>query len=375
MTSPIESIDWIVFGDDWGRHPSTTQHLVAHLPPEDRVVWVDSLGMRAPRLRWADARRVVERVGALLGERRSRRNSVAPPAGHPARHPALRVRPHVLPWHLVPAVVAANRALLRRQLGAMPGAVALVANPVAALYLDVVAPRRVLYLRLDRYADVPGVDPALVAQVEPAMIARADRIFAPNAWVMADLPPAKAELLPQGVDLERFAAVPLEPPATRVCGYWGWLGEWLDRELVARAAAAHPDWTFELRGPSRLPPEALALGPNVRVLPPVAHAELAAAAAHWRAAWAPLTLTHHMAHASPLKLREYLAAGLPTAATPIPEALALPAIRCVRTPDDVAGFLAAALADDAEQRRQRRRAVAGDSWASRAAVVRAAAAD
>ncbi len=42
--------DLIVFGEDWGAHPSSTQHLIRAMIPERRVIWVNSLGLRAPRL-------------------------------------------------------------------------------------------------------------------------------------------------------------------------------------------------------------------------------------------------------------------------------------------------------------------------------------
>ena len=38
-------MEWIVFGDDWGAHPSTTQHLVLHLPAEGAVIWVATIGL------------------------------------------------------------------------------------------------------------------------------------------------------------------------------------------------------------------------------------------------------------------------------------------------------------------------------------------
>jgi hypothetical protein len=52
---------WLVFGDDWGRHPSTTQHLARHLGEHSRVIWIDSIGMRSPTLSAADARRELTR--------------------------------------------------------------------------------------------------------------------------------------------------------------------------------------------------------------------------------------------------------------------------------------------------------------------------
>ena len=52
-----EDAPLLVFSDDWGRHPSSCQHLVRHLLPRRRVTWVNTIGMRPPRLDLATAKR------------------------------------------------------------------------------------------------------------------------------------------------------------------------------------------------------------------------------------------------------------------------------------------------------------------------------
>ncbi|MEM6554105.1 MAG: glycosyltransferase family 1 protein, partial [Planctomycetota bacterium] len=57
------AIELVVFADDWGRHPSSAQHLVGELLRQglvERLVWVNTIGMRRPRLRWGDVTRGVE---------------------------------------------------------------------------------------------------------------------------------------------------------------------------------------------------------------------------------------------------------------------------------------------------------------------------
>ncbi len=39
----------LVFSDDWGRHPSSCQHLIRHLLDRTPVVWVNTIGTRRPR--------------------------------------------------------------------------------------------------------------------------------------------------------------------------------------------------------------------------------------------------------------------------------------------------------------------------------------
>ena len=156
-------MDWLVFGDDWGAHPSTTQHLVRHLPHEDRVVWVGSVGMRAPRLRLADARRIARHAFARVGG--SPRAAEARGARASGRSPDRVIRPHVLPWHHRALAVSLSRRLLGRQIRAAMGALgvvgqvsALLSNPAGLNFLRDLPIERVAYLRLDDYPRLPGVD-------------------------------------------------------------------------------------------------------------------------------------------------------------------------------------------------------------------------
>ena len=47
----------IVFSDDWGRHPSSCQHLIAKLLPHRHVTWVNTIGTRPPGLNWSTVTR------------------------------------------------------------------------------------------------------------------------------------------------------------------------------------------------------------------------------------------------------------------------------------------------------------------------------
>jgi glycosyltransferase involved in cell wall biosynthesis len=352
---------WLVFGDDWGRHPSTTQHLARQLGERSRVVWIDSIAMRSPKLTAADARRV---WGKLRGGR---------PAPGSAPDPAwlVRPRPRVLPWHLSPAVASLNRAAIKRSVtealgGEVP--VVLAANPVAALYLEGIPREALVYLRLDDYAELPGVDPDLARAAEARMLRMADVVAATARRL---LPPGAPGLyLPQGVDTAHFGQVSLVPPSDRVLGFFGLLAPWIDLGLIAAVARAAPDWTLEFVGRSDVDTTALRALPNVRILPAVPYSELPSVMRTWRAAWAPFAMNELTAAVNPLKIREYLAAGLPSFCTPLPEVREIHGVRLGRTADDVTAWLREEAAiDDPDHRTARRRGVANDSWTARASEL------
>ncbi|MEZ4266466.1 MAG: hypothetical protein R3F39_08815 [Myxococcota bacterium] len=371
-------MDWVVFGDDWGAHPSTTQHLVGHLPGDDRVVWVDSIGMRSPRLRRADIRRLATKARGLL-------TTPAPsPAAHgaPSERSFCRVRPAVLPWHLVEPVRRLNGRILgsaiRAALSSLRASepIVLAVNPAAVWYLDTFPHSRVAYLRLDDYARLPGVDPALVAASEPRLLARADAIFATaRALLPTGAAAERAHYLPQGVDLTHFKNVPTTPPSRPVLGFFGLVAEWLDFDLVRQVAAALPDWTLEFVGPVRHLPDSMRDIPNVRWLPGVPYPELPAAISRWSAAWIPFVVDELTRGVNPLKAREYLAAGLPVACTPLVEVLPLAEntdLFIGTAPQAFATWANALRASDCPERRTaRRESVAADGWAARSATLHA----
>jgi hypothetical protein len=350
---------WLVFGDDWGRHPSTTQHLVARLGRKERVVWIDSLAMRAPRFSAADARRVWDRLRA--GGRSSR--------AAPDPFWMVRPRPRVLPWHLSATAAALNRSAISRAVkGALrsEAPMVLVSNPVAALYLDAIPRSALAYLRLDDYAELPGVDPRLARVAERRMLEMADVVVGTARRL---LPPGVPGLyLPQGVDVTHFGSVPLEIPEQKVLGFFGLLAPWIDLELVAAVARAATDWTLEFVGRTDVDTASLQALPNVRILPAVPYSALPVVMGRWRAAWAPFRMNELTAAVNPLKIREYLAAGLPTFCAPLPEVQEIRGVRLGRTAADVVAWLEGEVSGDSPVgRAARRHDIAGDSWEARAA--------
>lgn len=50
--------DLIVFGEDFGGLPSSTQHLIKRLADDRQVLWVNSIGLRQPKFTTKDLSRV-----------------------------------------------------------------------------------------------------------------------------------------------------------------------------------------------------------------------------------------------------------------------------------------------------------------------------
>jgi GT2 family glycosyltransferase len=156
-----------------------------------------------------------------------------------------------------------------------------------------------------------------------------------------------AEYLPNGVELDKFAAPPdpsLVPDEIArsggrpAAGYVGALARWVDSDLLADLARLRPDWDFFLVG------EALddsfdrlesARPSNLHFLGPRPYRAIPSILASFDAGLIPFRTGAEGANASPIKLYEYLAAGLPVLTTPIPECEAIPEVSVAST---AAGF-------------------------------------
>lgn len=106
-------------------------------------------------------------------------------------------------------------------------------------------------------------------------------------------------------------------PEPRVI-YVGSVAEWFDFELLFALARLLPSFSFPVVGPLRpaLRGTAAAAPPNVHFLGPKAYAELPAWLAHSQAAIIPFLRNELTEAVDPVKIHEYLAAGLPVLSTP-----------------------------------------------------------
>jgi glycosyltransferase involved in cell wall biosynthesis len=365
--------DLIVFGEDWGGLPSSTQHLVRRLAPGRRVLWVNSIGLRRPRLAVRDLSRIWAKARAIL-----RGGATGPGPGRaalPSPFPVLAPRALPLPGN--PLARAFNRRVLGGQVAraaaglGMTRPVVWISLPTALDALGALGECSVVYYCGDDFGALAGVDHAPVLRLERELVERADLVLAASARLAQRFPSGKTYLLPHGVDFGLFATpvapAPDLPGPGPVAGFYGSLADWLDTGLLAGLARRLPDWTFLLIGEVKTDCSALAKLPNVVLAGGRAHAELPAYAQHWTAALLPFRDNDQIRASNPLKLREYLAAGRPVIATDFP---ALDGYRdLVAVAAGETGFAAAlesAAREPPGRVSERRARVAEESWEVRA---------
>lgn len=375
MTAPL-----VVFGEDWGGLPSSSQHLIRELLTDRTILWVDSIGLRRPRPTAHDLRRLAAKLWAAARRPGPRAAPSASPGGASAPQ---RIAPLAIPvptgrlarrcngWLLAAAV----RGAMRRSGVDRP--ILWISLPTAVDVVGRLGERAVVYYCCDDWRALAGVDHGPVAARERELVEKADVILAASPALAARFPPAKTVIVSHGVDLRHFAEPhprPADFPAGGgpVAGFFGSVAPWIDLGLIEQAAAALPDWRFLMIGPVRVDPGRLRRLPNVLFAGPKPHADLPGYAQHWDVSLLPFRDTPQIRACNPLKLREYLASGTPIVATDCP------ALDGYRDLVEVAGsgeaWVAAIRRAGGEGRRRaplRQDRVAGESWQERGRQVAA----
>jgi glycosyltransferase involved in cell wall biosynthesis len=156
-----------------------------------------------------------------------------------------------------------------------------------------------------------------------------------------------------------------------VIGFFGLLADWVDLDLVRAMAMARPHWSFVLVGKQATGIGAVRGLPNVHLLGQKPYALLPAYCRGFDVGIIPFRTNDLTLRANPLKLREYLAAGLPVVSTPLPEVARYRSF--VHLAEGASGFTRAVTAALAERSpaldRARALTMESESWETRVAEI------
>ncbi len=354
----------LVFSDDWGRHPSSCQHLVRNLLDRYPVLWVNTIGTRAPRLDLQTLKRASEKI--FQWGKNKPGLSEEPGVFRAEQHPNLTVvNPKMWPWFGSRRDRRLNSWLLSKQLTSllenMPQPIVSITTlPITADLPDVLPVDRWVYYCVDDFSLWPGLDGDTLRRMDCEMIRRADSIVAvsENLQAMIAMEGRSSSLLTHGVDVDFWKAnnttcseAPasehnaLEALASRFDNgsnggwslravrsragalergekprivFWGVIDRRMDSPSLQQLSRDLPDGTILLVGPQQDPDPAILSLPNVQTLaaqPLSALPAIAAAADVLIMPYADLLVTRAM---QPLKLKEYLATGKPVVVNRLP---------------------------------------------------------
>jgi glycosyltransferase involved in cell wall biosynthesis len=368
----------ICFAKDWDENPTSNNHIMRLLARGNRVLWLNSIATRTPNLRDSrDLGKIFRKLVSFFRGPRHVENGlwVYTPVVLPFPHSRLATR--VNAW-----ILRASLAFIRRRLGLTGPFQLWVFIPTAAKYVGKLGESLVVYYVTDEYSKFSYVDGAEVAANDRALCARADVIFATAQSLVDRRRPQNTEthLSRHGVDHAQFAralddstAVPADLTALPgpVIGFYGAIQDWLDFDLIEYLARRRPEWSIALIGPTLTDVSRLRALPNVHFLGRKPHDQLPAYCKGLSVGLIPHRVSELTLNMNPIKLREYLSAGLPIVSVGLPEVEAY-GDHCTiaRTYDEFEQGVAAAIRNDSQEaRRARSDAMRNETWERRVAEI------
>jgi glycosyltransferase involved in cell wall biosynthesis len=371
---PLRNRDILCFSHDWSGDPLSKTHLMRILARDNRILWVNSIGYRTPTVSKADASRAFKKLLSVTVKVREVEPNI------------FVLSPLAIPAYGNPSIRALNRRLLRYQVKRAMRQLSFkqpmnwVFNPPAAVIAGTLGEKELIYYCVDEYTAFSGVSGQSMAEFENQLLRQSDLAIVTSDRLLQSRRKINPQtvLVRHGVDFTHFRKA-LDPetqvPAEikdlprPVIGFFGLIADWVDVDLMADVAKHFHSGSMVILGKATTDISMLESLPNVHILGRKPYADLPAYCKGFDVAMMPFRINELTLNSNPLKVREYLAAGLPVVSTPIPEVEVLGLCRIANGPAETIAEIEAALKDPGPSSK-RSEAVRSESWESRIDDIR-----
>lgn len=323
--SVLRGRDMICFCQDWTGDPLSKTHVMRILARDNRVLWINSIGYRAPTATARDAKRIVNKLKAFMQPVREVEKNL------------FVLSPLAIPLYNYSMVRKANRYLLRQQILRemrklkFRNVINWVFNPTGAVVAGTLGESKVVYYCVDDYSSFSDAGTTLMAEMENQLFRTADMVVVSAERLLKSKSPLnpRTVLIRHGVDYNHFRTV-FDPTTTvpeeirslprPIIGYFGLMSQdWIDLDLLEKIARRFTHGSLVLLGSITMDLSRIASMKNVHLLGRKPFSSLPSYCKGFDAAILPFPISEVTLNSNPLKVREYLAAGLPVVSTKIPE--------------------------------------------------------
>jgi glycosyltransferase involved in cell wall biosynthesis len=317
----VKNKDFIVFGEDFGRYAHSLEHMMRPFFPENRILWVETAGMRGPRFNLYDFKRALSKIKSW-----NKKTSPTP-------YPNLKIiSPFMLPFHGLKWVRMFNRWSVGRavqkqiEILKFQHPIFLTTIPTNADFATLWKTDHVVYYCVDEFSLWPGFPHKTIAKREAELIQKCDIILATSKELQKNKSQLgkPAHFFPHGVDLEHFrlpvGRLPLSDlRSPLILGFFGIIDERVDLSLLKKILLSDCSIKIKLIGLRRVQ-SPLFEHPRVILQDAVPYSELPKHIEDVDIFLLPYVKNELTRNINPLKLREYLATGRPVVSTSLPEA-------------------------------------------------------
>lgn len=346
------------------------------LSKDNRILWVNAIPNRMPTPTAKDASRIFRKLKGFTEPIREVEPNI------------FVLNPFAIPAYGSPVIVAWNERTLLRQIKnamaklRMKDVVNMVFNPAAGMIAGRLGESELIYYCVDEYTAFTGSE--ALKEIEEKLFRDADLVVVSAEKLYEDKKKfnPNTHIIRHGTDWRHFRTAvdsALEIPADAanlprpIIGFHGLLADWVDFELIKRTAEHFSQGSVVLIGKIAVDAEEkvkiLDGVPNVHFLGRKPYAELPAYCRAFDVAINPFVINDLTLAANPLKVREYLAAGLPVVSTDIPEVRVLADCLVGGTHEEFIEQIETALARP-KARADVSDAISGESWEAKVEELR-----
>lgn len=372
-TTSNRTIPIICYAEDWGRLPSSTQHLMRGLSKTHKILWVDSMGLRQPSVSSGDISRIFSKIRKFLSGIKE------------IEHNIFVLTPLVIPMHKYSFIRWVNkiilRFLVRRFLSShrIKEFIQWSSCPTSAMMINSLGELANVYYIGDEFSEFSQFDKRLVGKLEKRLLVKSDLLLV----VSEKLLESKCRFnplvykIPHGCDYDHFSKsaalsekdVPgeLRKIPGPIIGYFGLIRDWFDFEMLRDTFTKHRDWSLVLIGSSDTDTSVISDLPNVHFLGPKPYKFLPQYLKGFDICIIPYRKTEVTMNANPLKLLEYLSSGKPVITTDLPSVRPYrKGLTIVKTASEFEQAIPDVIANESQNKRTVRMEIAkSNSWQDR----------
>lgn len=369
--------DILCFSHDWTGDPLSKTHLMRVLSKDNRILWINAIANRMPTTSSKDMSRIVKKLKAFAEPIREVEPNI------------FVLNPLAFPSYGNRSILRFNQSFLERQVKkamktlGFSNVVNMVFNPAAGMIAGRLGETEMVYYCVDEYTAFTGASNGL-KEIEDDLFKRADLVVvsAENLLDKKKHFNPNTHLIRHGTDWRHFRTAiedGLAAPSDiadlprPIIGFHGLLADWVDYELIKKTAEHFSSGSVVLIGKVAVDAEqkvkTLDGVPNVHFLGRKPYSELPSYCKAFDVALNPFEINELTLAANPLKIREYLAAGLPVVSTDIPEVHVLADCLVGADHEDFIAKVETALANP-KPRESVSNAIAHESWEAKVDELR-----
>ena len=241
----IQNENFIIFGEDFERHPHALEHLLRPLFTKNNFIWVETIGLRSPKFNIYDLKRIIEKLKKWTFTRYKPNQFKK----RTTKDNFIVISPFMIPFNQYAIIRKFNqwnvtssiKNIIKRKKIKAPISIASVPN--AGDYIGHFKEQLKIYYCVDEFSLWPGLNKKLVENLENKLIQNVDLIIATSEYLYLSkkAPGVSTSLLTHGVDLEHFSIGPLKSKnkSLRLC-YFGLFDERSDQFILKSIAEAIP---------------------------------------------------------------------------------------------------------------------------------------